>query len=140
MGIKRDHPAGHHALYRRTFGALGRAFSRRAPLGDLRMEPKCQYLDVGKFLEAIKRRLTIRTVRNMLFVRIGSESPIGPQSAKSIFPSIPNGADDFQPGPAWSPDGQTIAVPVMLKAEGPLGPVHRVGGGRQFPRALLLHS
>lgn len=50
------------------------------------MEFEFQYLADGKFLEAIKRRLPIPTVRKTLFLRIGSESAIGPQDSESIFP------------------------------------------------------
>jgi DNA-binding winged helix-turn-helix (wHTH) protein/Tol biopolymer transport system component len=51
--------------------------------------------------------------RNILEVRIANADGNGDR----LLASIPNGADDFQPGPAWSPDGQTIAVPVMLKSD-----------------------
>lgn len=48
--------------------------------------------------------------RNVLEVRIANADGTGDR----LLASIPDGYDNFQPGPAWSPDGQTIAVPVML--------------------------
>jgi Tol biopolymer transport system component len=51
--------------------------------------------------------------RNILEVRIANADGTGDR----LLASIPDGASDFQPGPAWSPDGQTIAVPVMVRGE-----------------------
>jgi len=51
--------------------------------------------------------------RNILEVRIANADGAGDR----LLASIPDGADNFQPGPAWSPDGQTIVVPVMLRGE-----------------------
>jgi DNA-binding winged helix-turn-helix (wHTH) protein/Tol biopolymer transport system component len=51
--------------------------------------------------------------RNILQVRIANADGTGDR----LLASIPDGAADFQPGPGWSPDGQTIAVPVMLRGE-----------------------
>ncbi len=51
--------------------------------------------------------------RNILEVRIANADGTGDR----LLASIPDGAADFQPGPAWSPDGRTIAVPVMLRGE-----------------------
>jgi DNA-binding winged helix-turn-helix (wHTH) protein/Tol biopolymer transport system component len=51
--------------------------------------------------------------RNILEVRIANADGSGDR----LLASIPDGAGDFQPGPVWSPDGKTIAVPVMLRGE-----------------------
>jgi DNA-binding winged helix-turn-helix (wHTH) protein/Tol biopolymer transport system component len=51
--------------------------------------------------------------RNVLEVRIANADGSGDR----LLASIPDGAADFQPGPAWSPDGQTIVIPVMLKGD-----------------------
>jgi DNA-binding winged helix-turn-helix (wHTH) protein/Tol biopolymer transport system component len=51
--------------------------------------------------------------RNMLEVRIANADGSGDR----LVASIPDGAADFQPGPAWSPDGRTIAVPVMVRGK-----------------------
>jgi Tol biopolymer transport system component/DNA-binding winged helix-turn-helix (wHTH) protein len=51
--------------------------------------------------------------RNILEVRIANADGTGDR----LLASIPGGYDGFQPGPAWSPDGQTIAVPVMMRGE-----------------------
>jgi Tol biopolymer transport system component len=51
--------------------------------------------------------------RNVIQVRIANADGTGDR----LLASIPDGASDFQPGPAWSPDGMTIAVPVMLRGE-----------------------
>jgi DNA-binding winged helix-turn-helix (wHTH) protein len=51
--------------------------------------------------------------RNTLEVRIANADGTGDR----LLASIPDGVADFQPGPAWSPDGRTIAVPVMLRRE-----------------------
>jgi Tol biopolymer transport system component len=51
--------------------------------------------------------------RNILEVRIANADGTGDH----LLASIPEGAADFQPGPAWSPDGRTIAVPVMQRGE-----------------------
>jgi DNA-binding winged helix-turn-helix (wHTH) protein/Tol biopolymer transport system component len=51
--------------------------------------------------------------RNILEVRIANADGTGDR----LLASIPDGASDFQPGPAWSPDGETIAVPVLLRGE-----------------------
>lgn len=51
--------------------------------------------------------------RNILEVRIANADGTGDR----LLASIPDGASDFQPGPAWAPDGRTIAVPVMLRRE-----------------------
>jgi DNA-binding winged helix-turn-helix (wHTH) protein/Tol biopolymer transport system component len=51
--------------------------------------------------------------RNVLEVRIANADGTGDR----LLASIPDGSPDFQPGPAWSPDGQTIVVPVMLLGE-----------------------
>jgi DNA-binding winged helix-turn-helix (wHTH) protein/Tol biopolymer transport system component len=51
--------------------------------------------------------------RNILEVRIANADGSGDH----LLASISDGASDFQPGPVWSPDGKTIAVPVMLQGE-----------------------
>jgi DNA-binding winged helix-turn-helix (wHTH) protein/Tol biopolymer transport system component len=51
--------------------------------------------------------------RNIIQVRIANADGTGDR----LLASIPDGASDFQAGPAWSPDGKTIAVPVMLRGE-----------------------
>jgi Tol biopolymer transport system component/DNA-binding winged helix-turn-helix (wHTH) protein len=51
--------------------------------------------------------------RNTLEVRIANADGSGDR----LLASIPDGASDFQPGPAWSPDGKTIVVPAMLRGE-----------------------
>jgi DNA-binding winged helix-turn-helix (wHTH) protein/Tol biopolymer transport system component len=51
--------------------------------------------------------------RNILEVRIANSDGTGDR----LVASIPDGDSNFQPGPAWSPDGQTIVVPVMLRGE-----------------------
>jgi len=51
--------------------------------------------------------------RNILEIRIAEADGSGDR----LLASIPDGAEDFQPGPAWSPDGQIIVVPVMLRGE-----------------------
>lgn len=51
--------------------------------------------------------------RNILEVRIANADGTGDR----LLASIPDGADDFQQEPAWSPDGKAIAVPVMLLGE-----------------------
>jgi DNA-binding winged helix-turn-helix (wHTH) protein/Tol biopolymer transport system component len=51
--------------------------------------------------------------RNILQVRIANADGTGDR----LLASIPDGAPDYQPGPAWSPDGKTIAVPVMLQGD-----------------------
>jgi DNA-binding winged helix-turn-helix (wHTH) protein/Tol biopolymer transport system component len=51
--------------------------------------------------------------RNVLEIRIAKADGSGDR----LLASIPDGAADFQPGPAWSADGRTIAVPVMLRGE-----------------------
>jgi Tol biopolymer transport system component/DNA-binding winged helix-turn-helix (wHTH) protein len=51
--------------------------------------------------------------RNLLELRIANADGTG----NRLLTSIENGADNFQPGPAWSPDGKTIAVSVMLRGE-----------------------
>jgi DNA-binding winged helix-turn-helix (wHTH) protein/Tol biopolymer transport system component len=51
--------------------------------------------------------------RNILEVRIANADGTGDR----LLASIPDGTCDFQPGPSWSPDGKTIAVPVMLEGK-----------------------
>jgi DNA-binding winged helix-turn-helix (wHTH) protein/Tol biopolymer transport system component len=51
--------------------------------------------------------------RNIVEVRIANADGTGDR----LLATIPDGASDFQPGPAWSPDGKTIAVPVMPRGE-----------------------
>jgi Tol biopolymer transport system component len=51
--------------------------------------------------------------RNILEVRIANADGTGDR----LLASIPDGTCDFQPGPAWSPDGKIIAVPVMLEGK-----------------------
>ena len=51
--------------------------------------------------------------RNVIQVRIANADGTGDR----LLASIPDGASDFQPGPAWSPDGKAVAVPVMLRGE-----------------------
>jgi DNA-binding winged helix-turn-helix (wHTH) protein/Tol biopolymer transport system component len=51
--------------------------------------------------------------RNVLEVRIANADGTGDR----LLAPIPDGSADFQPGPAWSPDGQTVVVPVMLLRE-----------------------
>jgi len=54
-----------------------------------------------------------RTDLNILEVRIANADGSGDR----LLASIPDGDNYFQYGPAWSPDGKTIAVPVMLRGE-----------------------
>ncbi len=49
--------------------------------------------------------------RNVLELRIADIDG----SNNRLLAAIPDGSDEFQPGPAWSPDGRTIAVPVMIR-------------------------
>jgi DNA-binding winged helix-turn-helix (wHTH) protein/Tol biopolymer transport system component len=51
--------------------------------------------------------------RNVLEVRIANADGSGDR----LLASIPNGDGAWQFGPAWSPDGQTLAVPVMLRGK-----------------------
>lgn len=51
--------------------------------------------------------------RNILEVGIAHADGSGDR----LLASIPDGYDDFQPGPTWSPDGRMIAVSVMLRGQ-----------------------
>jgi DNA-binding winged helix-turn-helix (wHTH) protein len=51
--------------------------------------------------------------RNIIEVHIANADGTADRSLATIL----DGASDFQPGPAWSPDGKTIAVPVLLRGE-----------------------
>ena len=51
--------------------------------------------------------------RNILEVRTANADGTGDR----LLASIIDGTADFQPGPAWSPNGQIIAVPVMLEGK-----------------------
>ena len=53
------------------------------------------------------------TDRNIIEVRIANADGTGDR----LLAAIADGSADFQPGPAWSPDGQTIAVTVMLRGD-----------------------
>lgn len=51
--------------------------------------------------------------RNLLEVSIANADGTG----NHLLVSIQDGEDGFQPGPTWSPDGQTLAVPAMLRGK-----------------------